>query len=177
MEPDEAVDALRDLEEDDRTELLEHMEPLQAEALADLLHYQEGEAGGFMTTRLVTARPQETVQTVRVRLRGEKLHASEVDAVVVVDDEGRLLGDVGLFELATANDESAISELLPDGECVSVTAEAGVTEVAERLMETRHSSVIVVDSTDRPVGRILADDLIDTLLPDKGRRHFPRFLT
>ncbi len=177
MEPDEAVDALRDLEKDDRTELLEHMEPDQAEALADLLHYEEGEAGGFMTTRLVTATPDETVEAVRIRLRGVKVHSSEVDAVAVVDADGRLLGDVGLFELATADNENLISDLLSGGECVSVTVKAGVTEVAERLMETRHSSVIVVDDNDRPLGRILADDLIDTLLPDKGRRHFPRFLT
>jgi hypothetical protein len=52
-----------------------------------------------------------------------------------------------------------------------------VTEVAERLVESRHSSVIVVDPENRPIGRILADDLLDALLPERGRHHFPRFLS
>jgi hypothetical protein len=27
------------------------------------------------------------------------------------------------------------------------------------------------------MGRILADDLLDALLPERGRHHFPRFLS
>jgi hypothetical protein len=34
----------------------------------------------------------------------------------------------------------------------------------------------VVDDDDLPVGRILADDVIDALLPERGRIHFPRLL-
>jgi CBS domain-containing protein len=177
MEPDEAVDALRDLENVERTELLEHMEPDQAEELADLLAYEEDRAGGFMTTRLVVARPDETVRSVRKRLRKEKEHAGDLDGIVVVDEDGRLIGDIPLYELAIATNDSTFADLMPDGECVSVPPDAGITEVAARLVETRHSSVVVVDEDRRPIGRILADDLIDALLPERGRYHFPRFLT
>jgi CBS domain-containing protein len=177
MEPDEAVDALRDLEDAERNELLEHMEPDQAEQLADLLGYEEDRAGGFMTTRLVVATPDETVRSIRRRLRREKEHAGDLDGIVVVDSDGRLLGDVPLYELAIATNDSTFGDLLPEGESVSVPADAGITEVAERLVETRHTSVVVVDEDGRPVGRILADDLLDALLPERGRHHFPRFLT
>jgi hypothetical protein len=34
----------------------------------------------------------------------------------------------------------------------------------------------VVDDGDRPIGRILADDLLDAMLPERGRLHFRRFL-
>jgi len=34
----------------------------------------------------------------------------------------------------------------------------------------------VVDDNDRPLGRILADDLLDAMLPERGRLHFRRFL-
>jgi hypothetical protein len=33
-----------------------------------------------------------------------------------------------------------------------------------------------VDGSGRPLGRILADDVLDALLPERGRRHFPRLL-
>ena len=177
MEPDEAVDALRDLEEDDRNELLEHMDPGQAEQLSDLLGYEEDRAGGFMTPRIVVATEDEPVRSIRRRLRREKEHAGDVDGIAVVNQGGQLVGDVPLYSLAIATNDTLISALLPDGECVSVMSDAGITEVAERLIETRHSSVVVVDDDGRPVGRILADDLLDALLPERGRHHFPRFLT
>jgi CBS domain-containing protein len=177
MEPDEAVDALRDLEEAARTELLEHMEPEQAEQLSELLEYEEDSAGGFMTTRLVVAGPSDTVRSVRKRLRQDREHAGDVDGIVVVGEDGRLLGDLPLYALAIATNDSLVGDLLPEGEIVAVPVSAGITEVAERLIDTRHSSVVVVDEEGRPVGRILADDLLDALLPERGRHHFPRFLT
>ena len=177
MEPDEAVDALRDLEDVERNELLEHMEPDQAQQLSGLLGYEEDRAGGFMTTRLVVATPDETVRSIRRRLRKEKEHAGDLDGIVVVSHDGELMGDVPLYELAIATNDSTFADLLPEGECVTVTTDAGITEVAERLVETRHTSVLVVDQDRHPVGRILADDLLDALLPERGRHHFPRFLS
>jgi CBS domain-containing protein len=48
--------------------------------------------------------------------------------------------------------------------------------VVDRLVDSRATSVVVVDGDDRPVGRILADDLIDALVPDRNRFRFPRIL-
>jgi CBS domain-containing protein len=177
MEPDEAVDALRDMEDDARQELFDHMDPAQRERLTGLLNFEEDQAGGFMTTNLVTAPPDQSVAEVRERLRSEQDHGGDLDGVVVVGATGELLGDVPMYALAIASEDSRIGSLLPEGDSVSVPSDAGVTEVAERLVESRHSSVIVVDSANRPIGRILADDLLDALLPERGRHHFPRFLS
>jgi CBS domain-containing protein len=177
MEPDEAVDALRDLEDDARQELFDHMDPAHRERLSGLLNFEEDQAGGFMTTNLVTAPPDQSVAEVRERLRSEEDHGGDLDGVVVVGATGELLGDVPMYALAIASEDSRIGSLLPEGDSVSVPADAGITEVAERLIECRHSSVIVVDTENRPIGRILADDLLDALLPERGRHHFPRFLS
>ncbi|MDQ6615798.1 MAG: CBS domain-containing protein [Actinomycetota bacterium] len=177
MEPDEAVDALRDLDESEREELLEHMDDDQREELAELLDYRENTAGGFMTTSLVLATPADRVEAVRDQLRGEIEHRGDIDAVAVVDDNGRYLDDVSLFHLAIGRDDQLISELLGDTEPVTVSADAELREVAAQLTEGRRSSVVVVDDDCRPIGRILADDVIDALLPERGRFHFPRLLS
>ncbi len=49
--------------------------------------------------------------------------------------------------------------------------------MAAQLIESRRSSVVVVDDDGRPIGRILADDIVDALLPERGRFHFPRLLS
>jgi hypothetical protein len=36
--------------------------------------------------------------------------------------------------------------------------------------------VLVIDDDERPVGRILADDLVDALVPDRGKVRFLRLL-
>jgi CBS domain-containing protein len=177
MEPDEAVDALRDLEEDARHQILLQMDPDQRARLDELLIYEEDRAGGFMTTQLVVASPEETVRQVRRRLRKDRQHSGDIDGIVVVDSGGGLLGDIPLFELAIATNDTPVSGLLDEGEAICVSVDAGITEVAERLVDTRHSSVVVVDQENRPVGRILADDLLDALMPERGRHRFPRFLS
>ncbi len=177
MEPDEAVDALRDLDEDEREELLEHMDDEQREELAELLEYKEDTAGGFMTTSLVLATLDERVADVREQLRGEVDHRGDIDAVAVVDDDGHYLDDVSLFDLAISADDQKVRDLVRDSEPVTVTADAELREVASQLTESRRSSVVVVDDEGRPIGRILADDVIDALLPERGRFHFPRLLS
>jgi CBS domain-containing protein len=174
MEPDEAADALRDLATEEREELLEFMEEEQRQTLEELLEFDEESAGGFMTPFLVTARLSDRVADVRARLSEADDHGSDVDAVVVLDDDERLIDDVGMFAIATAPGDATMADLVHDEPPVTVAPGAEVKEVAERLTESRRSSVLVTED-DRVLGRILADDVVDALLPG-ARRHFPRLL-
>ncbi len=145
MEPDEAVDALRDLDEDDRLELLKHLDDEPREVLTDLLEYREDRAGGFMTTSLVTATADERVFVTRGRLRAEADHRGDIDAVAIVDDDGIYVDDVSLFALAIADADQTLGELLEECDPVAVGADHEVPEVAAQLIESRRSSVVVVD--------------------------------
>ncbi|MFF3904726.1 magnesium transporter MgtE N-terminal domain-containing protein [Streptomyces sp. NPDC001848] len=180
MEPDEAADALRDLTPEERESLLTRMPDDQSAELRRLLAHREGTAGGAMTTLLVTVHRDATVAEVRARLAEQAEHRTEIDAVAVVDDEGRLLCDMALFDLAVAEDAAPVADLVAwlaqFGPPVTVRADTPLSEAADQLVAARASSLLVVDDTDRPLGRILADDLLDALLPERGRVHFRRFL-
>jgi len=174
MEPDEAVDALRDLEPDQAEELLAVMPAPIATSLRALLLFPEGSAGGLMTTNLVLVRPHQTVGEVRRILRTQAEHQADVDAVIIVDDHGRVLHDIGLFELLVAASDDPVMNAAGPPEPVMVGPDAGLQDVIDQFVDSRGSSVLVVDDEQRPVGRILADDLVDALLPDRGRVRFPR---
>ena len=60
---------------------------------------------------------------------------------------------------------------------VTVTTDADVREVADRLIDSRQLSVVVLDEDDRPLGRILADDVLDMLIRGHRRWQFPRAVT
>jgi CBS domain-containing protein len=179
MEPDEAVDALRDLSADERTAILTLMEPTTQTGLSTLLAYPERSAGGFMTTVLAQAHPDHTVGEVERIVSDFREHRAEVDAVLILDDDGTLLADLPLFDLVAHPDDELISDVLAaeqHPQPLTVPPNASVTEVAQQLVHTRRSSLLVVDERGRPMGRILADDVLDALLPERGRRHFPRLL-
>jgi len=180
MEPDEAADALRGLGTDEQQDLLARMPAEAGARVAPLLGYGQRTAGGVMTTLLMTATPGETVNGVRSRLRGQREHDEDLAGVVVVDGHGRLLDDLTMTELFLAEGSATVESLIGPPWPVTVTADAGPEEIAGQLVESRHSSVLVVDTDQdghqRAVGRILADDVIDVLVPARGRHRFPRKL-
>jgi len=104
----------------------------------------------------------------------------DLDAVAVVNKEGSFVGDVTLLKILLTMQtapESRVSSLLVDEDVVTVRPRASADEVARQLVEARRLSLVVVDDDGRPMGRILADDVLDALVPMKGRFHFPKLLT
>ncbi|MCO5972781.1 magnesium transporter MgtE N-terminal domain-containing protein [Actinoallomurus soli] len=177
MEPDEAADALRDLDAERRALLLARLPEQTRSTVCDLLARQEDCAGGLMTTTIIRVRPEQTVAQVRDLLTAEGVHIADIDAVAVVDENDRLLDDVILGELLLADPGTTLGELVGPPWPITLRPEAGPAEVATRLAESRRLSVLVVDEEERPLGRILADDVVDMLLPERGRLHFPRVLS
>jgi CBS domain-containing protein/sporulation protein YlmC with PRC-barrel domain len=177
MEPDEAADGLRELNTDEQEELMAAMPAEASERVATLLGYGERTAGGVMTTLLTVATPNEVISDVRERLRSQREHDEDLAGVVVVDGDGRLVDDITMTELFLADPALAVDSLIGPPWPVTVTPEADPEEVAERLVESRNPSVVVVDENQRPLGRILADDILDALLPERSRFRFPRRLS
>jgi CBS domain-containing protein len=177
MEPDEAADGLRDLDPGEQEKLLAAMPAQARDRVATLLGYGERTAGGIMTTFLVTATPADTIAQVRDRLRANKEHAGDLAGILVLGDDGKLLDDVSMTELFLADPETPVEGLIGPPWPVTVTPDAGLDEIAERLTESRHSWMVVVDEEERPLGQILADDVLDMLVPGRPRFRFPRRLS
>jgi Mg/Co/Ni transporter MgtE len=177
MEPDEAADGLRELDPGEQKKLLTAMPEQARNRVATLLGYRERTAGGIMTTVLVLATPAETIMQVRDRLRANQEHDEDLAGIIVLGDDGQLLDDLTMTELFLADPQAAVNDLIGPPWPVTVTPDAGLDEIAERLVEARHSSVVVVDEQERPLGRILVDDVLDMLVPDRSRFRFPRRLS
>jgi Mg/Co/Ni transporter MgtE len=177
MEPDEAAEALRELPEEEQGQLLARMPPATQRELARLLGYAPDEAGGVMTTVLACAEPHETVEEVRKRLVKLAKHQTEIDSVAVLDAEGRLIGDVSAFDLLVNKAGKQLSDIIdPENPPVTLRPDADLDMIATEMVESRRSSLLVVDDEGKPLGRILSDDVLDALVPGHGRLHFPRLL-
>ena len=170
MEPDEAADALRDLDAETRDELLTAMPGDVSGILNDLLAYDEETAGGVMTTMILVCDRDVTVAEARRRLLARHEHRGDIDGVLVVDADGGLVDDVSMGELFLAEPDQRLGQLTAPPRPVTVTVDAALRDVIDAFVENRGSSVVVVDDDECPLGRILADDVIDALLPERHSR-------
>jgi Mg/Co/Ni transporter MgtE len=162
MEPDEAAEVLRDLTDEHRESILSAMQATVAKPLRQLVSFDEELAGGIMTTHLLVVKETDTVATA-LKLLVENRERESSDGVVVVDSRGKLLDHIQTVELIAAQPGDALELLIRAPFPTAVLADTPIDGVVEEFSNNRGSSIIVVDEKQKPIGRILADDLVDAL--------------
>ncbi|MFI5271002.1 MAG: magnesium transporter MgtE N-terminal domain-containing protein [Candidatus Saccharimonadales bacterium] len=177
MEPDEAADALRYVDGQLREQLVARMPARNAKLVTSVLSHNEMTAGGIMNTAIITAKDTELVKELTKRLKNRDDDITMATAVVVTDEKGKLLYDLDFVNLFVADPDKPLHELISNQVPRTVEPENNIQQVADTLIVNRSTSVLVVDEKNRPIGRILADDIIDALLPETGRFHFPRIFS
>ena len=171
MEPDESAEVLRDLDVEHRESILKVMDPTVAKQLRHLVSFDETHAGGIMTTHILIVRENDTVASA-LDLLVQNRERDISDGVVVVDSRGKLLDHIQVIELVAAKPSALLSTLIGPPYPTAVRLEAPLDEVIEEFSDNRGSSIIVIDEKNKPVGRILADDLVDALSHLADRRIF-----
>ncbi len=168
MEPDESAEVMRDLDEEHRDAIFAKMEKGTARELRELISFDERVAGGMMTTHMLVIKQTDTVETA-LKLLIEHKERDVVDGVLVVDSRGRLVDHIQTIELVAAKSSALIETLIAAPFPTTVKIDTPLDEVIEEFSNNRGSSIVVVDVKNKPIGRILADDLVDALTSDEGR--------
>ncbi len=128
-----------------------------AAELRALMTYPSDSAGGLMDPRVSTFRANALVLDALARLR--RLRHKQIPQLVVVDDDGVLIGAVPLQELAIAETRAPLESLMRKHP-PAVQATASQTEVVEVLTQHQLPSVPVVDFHGRVVGIIRQQGLL-----------------
>jgi CBS domain-containing protein len=171
MEPDESAEVLRDLDDEHRESILSAMAHETAVSLRQLVSFDETLAGGVMTTHMVVARATDTVgQALALLVKNRERDIS--DGVVVIDAKGKLLDHIQMIELVSAKSAALLSELIGPPYPTAVFITTRLDEVIDEFSNNRGSSIIVIDEKNKPVGRIMADDLVDALVARAEKRGF-----
>ncbi|CAB4668753.1 MAG: CBS domain-containing protein [Actinobacteria bacterium] len=122
-------------------------------------------AGGIMTSHMVIANESETVAQALARLV-ESRDRDISDGVVIVDGKGKLIDHIQIIELVAAKPNTQLRTLMGPPYPTSVQIDSHLNEVIEEFSNNRGASIVVIDAKGRPVGRIMADDLVDALRPE-----------
>ena len=119
--------------------------------IRELLAYPAESAGALMDPRISAFGPDTTVEEALRKMRTFK--EKELGSIYLMDRDGRLAGAVPLGEIATAEPETPLRELIR-GEPVSVFVHASREEVVKALDERRVATLPVVDGDSKLVGVI-----------------------
>ena len=161
--PDVAVDLLRHMPEEKQNEILEAM--VDSDEVTELLQYQDDTAGGLMTPDYAVVNEKTTTPNAldQLRLLGED--AEDINSVLVIDDDQRLVGSLSITRLALARSSAVVGDIM-DRDINSVTAETDQEECAKVMQRYNLDLLPVLDSEGRLSGVIMDDDLVDVVVEE-----------
>ncbi|RKZ13720.1 magnesium transporter [bacterium] len=163
---DDAADLIGFLDEEDQDrviEMLDRVDHQDAVEVKELLRYPEDSAGGVMAKEYLGIVQDQTAGAVQKALR--EMDEDELESMhyaFVIDDRGRLVGQVGLLKLLLSPPSVSAGQIMePDPVFARVSDDQ--EEVANLIVRHDLVSLPVVDAEDRLVGRVTVDDAMDVL--------------
>jgi Mg/Co/Ni transporter MgtE len=173
MAPDDAADLLGEMTDQRQQELLEAMQPEEADDLRLLLSYGENTAGGLMNPEPVILGAESTVAEALARVRDATLSPTLAAQVFVVRPPtevptGRFLGTVHFQRLLREPPARAVADCI-DGETPVVQPDMPDADVAATLAAYNLLAVAVCDEANRLLGTVTVDDVLDRVLPEDWR--------
>jgi Mg/Co/Ni transporter MgtE len=162
MDPDAAADLLADLPEAHSDAILESMEPEERHEVEELLEFREDSAAGYMTTDFVAVSHEGVVSEAMEALRRFEGDPEMVSEIYLVDEHHALKGSVPLLRLMLAPPGNQLKEL-SQGLVIHCRVDTDEDKVAELFDKYNLRTLPVVNSSDKLVGIVEADDVISFL--------------
>lgn len=162
LESDDAVELLEGLDAEDKEEILEKLPPLERDALERSLLYPENSAGRRMQTEFIAVPPDWTVGQAIDYMRDTPDLPDRFYEIYAVDAAQHWQGAVSLDVLLRSRRPVALADLVDeDRRRVSVLDDQ--EEVARLFGKYNLVAAPVVDTTNRLVGVITIDDVVDVI--------------
>lgn len=159
--PDDAADLLDALEDERRERVLEQLGEREGARIEALLEQEEPTAGSLMTTEYLALREKLTVANAIEAIR-QYPRKDSFFYVYTVNDDGHLVGVLSLRNLILADPNARLSSIMVQN-VVRSNVDDLQEDVANLVAKYDLLSVPVVDNTNRLVGVVTVDDVLDVI--------------
>jgi magnesium transporter len=162
MPADDVADIIGRLPEDRSQDILDKMKKAESEEVEDLLRYDDDTAGGIMVPDFIALKEDVTAKEAIESLQTEHSDVEMAFYLYVVDEYGKLVGVSSLRQLVVIPPETPLKEFMST-DVFSVRTDMDQEEVARIVARYDILAVPVVDDSNRLVGVVTVDDVIDIL--------------
>lgn len=162
MPTDDVADILGRLPEEKSNAILEKMKKEGSDEVEDLLSYKDDTAGGIMVPDFIALGENTTAKEAIESLQKEYLDVEMPFYLYAVDEYGKLVGVSSLRQLVVVPPETPLKDFMTT-DVFSVQTDMDQEEVAKIVARYDILAVPVVDNTNRLVGIVTVDDVIDII--------------
>ncbi len=162
MPTDDVADIIGRLPEEKSQAILDKMKKAESEEVEDLLRYEDDTAGGIMIPDFIALREDVTAREAIESLQKEHSDVEMAFYLYVVDEYGKLVGVSSLRQLVVVSPETPLKDFMTT-DVFSVQTDMDQEEVAKLVARYDILAVPVVDGSNRLMGIVTVDDVIDIL--------------
>lgn len=170
--PEQLADIVAQMRPDDRARLVEvlpkpiahavlgRLPPSELKASLALLSYPENTAGRYMTPNFAAIDPKMTAAEALEHIRRTGRGKETLNAVYLVDEDGRLVEDVRLGSLVLAPPDMPVKDI-DDAALVALPDTTPIEDVLRTFEKYDRVALPVVDAEFHMLGIITIDDVLD----------------
>lgn len=162
MPTDDVADLIGRMPEEMSDAILKKMKKEGSEEVEGLLSYEDDTAGGIMVPDFIALKEDVTAKDAIESLQKEHLNVEMPFYLYVVDEYGKLVGVSSLRQLVVVAPETPLKEFMTT-DVLSVRTDTDQEEVARIVARYDFLAVPVVDESNRLVGIVTVDDIIDII--------------
>jgi magnesium transporter len=168
MSPDEAADLIADLPKDTVDDIFEQMDDDYERTVKGLLLHDEDEAGGLMSTRLVSLGANRTILDALAYIKDRAGDIDVIYYIYIVDRDSRLLGVTNLRELLSNEIFTPLDRVMST-RLITARVDASAKDLVHLFGKYGFRAIPVVDEEGRLQGVVKFKALLDLLAPYIGR--------
>jgi magnesium transporter len=160
MPNDDVADLLNQLPEETASSLLQRMEKEGSDEVEDLMRFANDTAGGIMNPDFIALNQEISAKEAIAQIQQEFADVEMPFYLYAVDEHGKLVGVSSLRQLVVVKPDTPLKAFM-NTDVLSVRTYMDQEEVAKLVARYDILAVPVVDSSNRLVGIVTVDDVID----------------
>lgn len=162
LRPDNMTALLESLTPEQREVVVRLLSPKRARQAFKLLGYPPESAGRLMTPDFISLKPHWSLAHALGHVQEHGARSETVDALYVTDEDGRLLGYIGLRKLVLGDPHAEVESLMTDA-AASITVSEDREEAARLIQHYDLTALPVVDDGGVLLGVVTIDDVMDVV--------------
>ncbi|MBL6955370.1 MAG: magnesium transporter [Chlorobium phaeobacteroides] len=161
MSPDDRTEMLEELPSNVVQELLKLLSFEEFKIAKTLLAYSEDSVGRLMSPDYISVKKDWTITQVLEYIRKFGHDSETLNVIYVIDDYGKLIGELASRELLLSQPDKQVKELISEEKIITLTATQDQQEALETFKRYDRVALPVVDSNGYLIGIVTVDDMLD----------------
>ncbi len=167
MEADTAVDILREIDRDKRVIIIDLMDIDARQDVALIASFDDDEIGSKMTTNYISIRENLSIKEAMSELVEQAAKNDNISMIFVTDEYDTFYGAINLKDLIIARRDDSLDDLIITS-FPYVYGHENIDDCIERLKDYSEDSIPVLDNSNRLLGVITSQNIIEVVDDEMG---------